>query len=709
MQAVLKLGFSFAQRINGYLTRGCDLILAFAVILILGMMIVPLPTVLIDVLIAVNITIAAVILLAALYISDAAKFPSFPTLLLLTTLFRLAINVSSTRLILLQADAGEIILAFGEFVVRGNYAVGAVVFLVLVVIQFIVIAKGAERVAEVAARFTLDAMPGKQMSIDADLRAGAIQQEDAAQRRKQLENESQFYGAMEGAMKFVKGDAIAGIIIVLINVCGGIAVGATQMGMSASEAAGQFTLLTIGDGLVSQIPALLISVAAGLVVTRVAQTGESDGRGVAREMLQQMIQQPRALLCVSAFLTGLAFLPGFPMFVFLPLAAMLALVAWPGLSQDAADGASSGAQSKSGADRDGHALAPHPQPLCIRVHPLLAPELYPDSDVNSNTQSIEARLRETLEILSGEMGVLFPAPDVEYSTTLPPCGYEFRVFDCPVSRGVLYPSQCVALCSSESAEAAGLSADPIALAWTRAPACLLEDAETARAKAQKIVTLAPIEVMLRDVEAVLRRHAHEFIGVQETRKLLSNLEERYPALVQEVVTARLSVQQVAEVLQLLVREQVSIRDMRSVVESLARWSAKIKEPSELVECVRRDVGRSLSYRLAPNGYDLFVYRLDDGFERELQESVRPTPSGPVFAPTPDLRDRLVKSIGACVRFEDHPQTQPVLLTFGALRRQIRAMLEIDYPEVAVVSTAELPSWLQVRSIGRISSVPPAGN
>ena len=699
---MLELGQFAANRLNTALARGSDLLLAAAVLMILAMLIIPLPTPVLDALIALNITIAATTLLASLYIPNAARFPSFPTLLLLTTLFRLAINVSSTRLILLNQNAGEIIFAFGNFVVQGNYVVGAVVFLILVVIQFIVIAKGSERVAEVAARFTLDAMPGKQMSIDADLRAGAIDQAEATRRRRGLEKESQFYGAMDGAMKFVKGDAIASVIIALINIVGGIAIGLFLQKMDLGDAAGTFTLLTIGDGLVSQIPALLLSTAAGLVVTRVAQTEGPADQGIARDIFRQLMRQPRALLYVACFLAGVACLPGFPARVFLTLAVVLAVLAAPGLRRGSA------AVSDSEDDLDASPAteptdplpAPHPRPLELLVHPALAGVLCP-ADQTARAR-LEHLLDELYRSLTHEMGLLCPHVQIELSAALPDCGYVLRIFECPVAGGVIAPDQLVVLAATPSAVAA-LNGTPIALPWNRVPALLVPAEQRAHARTSGLTTLEPQEFVLLHLAAVLRRHAHEFIGIQETRLLLNNLEEHFPALLQEVVPARLSVQQVAEVLQRLLREEVPIRDLRLILESLARWAQKLKEPADLAESVRRDLGRCISHRYAQRGQDLYVYTFDQNLDRELQQSVRATPAGPVCAPSAQLREELLNAVGRAIVPEHHIAVPPVILTRGPARRYLRALLELEYPEIAVLAYEELAAGLHVRALARIGA------
>lgn len=708
MNVMLNSLNSLAIKLNRALAGGSDLIIAGAVILILGMMIIPLPTAVMDVLIAINITTAALIMFATLYISDAAKFASLPTILLLTTLFRLAINVSSTRLILLQADAGEIIAAFGNFVVQGNFVVGLVVFLVLVVIQLIVIAKGSERVAEVCARFTLDAIPGKQMSIDADLRANTINQEEGSRRRTALERESQFYGAMDGAMKFVKGDAIAGIIIVAINIIGGITIGMLQMQLGAAEAAETFTILTIGDGLVSQIPALLMSVAAGMVVTRVAQKDAPEHSGVGREIIAQVLRQPRAILAVSAFLGGVGFLPGFPILIFLPLSAMLALLAIPGLRNTN--------QINEGGSRSGHAgsdldsslfIAPHPTPVLVYVHALLDAEY--DFTAERDPTDMRSSWNKLRIECSHELGVLLPDAEFELGQKLRRNSYSISVFDCPVAGGCMPEDRAAALCTPQQAEEHGIGATPYSLPWNQAPACLVEIGDAERLRRLGYVTFAPDELVRRHVIEVMRQHAADFVGIQETKLLLDGLDLKFPALLQEVVPARLSIQQVAEVLQRLLREGVSIRDLRCIMESLARWCGKTKEPAELAELVRQDSARAISNRYSSNARDIFVYRLADKLEKELIAALRNTGGVVTFSPSADLRERTLQSVSRGISLEQHLSMPPIILTRAGLRRHLRGLIELEFPNVLVLAFEELATGMSVRAIGVLGAAPALQN
>jgi type III secretion protein V len=510
------------------LTRHADLALAALVIAIVGMMIVPLPAFLLDLLISLNIAVAVTLLLIAIYVTDALKIATFPSLLLLTTLFRLALEVSATRLILLKANAGAVIHAFGGFVVAGNLVVGAVIFLILTLIQFIVIAKGSERVAEVAARFTLDAMPGKQMSIDAELRAGHIDAAEARRRRTTLARESQLFGSMDGAMKFVKGDAVAGIVVLAVNIVGGLIIGILQRGMEAGTAVRTYTLLTIGEGLVAQIPALIISTAAGIIVTRVAS--EEEGAHLGKEIAGQILGQPKAIAIAAGLLALLALVPGLPFVPFVALAALLGLVARALLTKKSAQTAGPFADVAGG---DGVRARGGPAPLLTAITLELgagaSAQLCPDGDADACAAGLTAALGPAL---FAELGIPLPAlrvradaPDVTSS------GYVIRFNEVPLGRGDAVPD--------------GRDGEPLVVA--------------------QVMTL-------------LRRYGHEFVGIEETQGLLDRLAQTHPALVREVVPKLISPTLLADVLRRLVEEGVSLRNLKDVLGALAEWAPQQKDP-----------------------------------------------------------------------------------------------------------------------------------
>ncbi len=644
-----------AGDVRGLLSRYADLALAGLVVSIVGMMIVPLPTPLLDLLISVNIAAAVTLLLVAIYVSDALKIATFPTLLLLTTLFRLALEVSATRLILLRADAGEVIHAFGNFVVAGNLVVGAVIFLILTMIQFIVISKGSERVAEVAARFTLDAMPGKQMSIDAELRAGHIDHNEARRRRAALARESQLFGSMDGAMKFVKGDAIAGIVVLAVNIVGGLVIGIVQRGLDAATAARTYTVLTIGEGLVSQIPALVISTAAGIIVTRVAS--EEEGGHLGRDIGLQIIAQPKAIAIAAGLLLLLAIVPGLPAIPFLTLGAVLGTVAWKLLRTPAAPPAGAAAAVGAGtlpgaAPRaagapaaDDAALSPLLTPVAVEVSAELGARL------PGFATELVPRLRERL---FAELGLPLPAVRLRPGTPgLEGGRFVIRLNEVPLARGEITPDQW------------GAAAEEIGDA----------------------------------VLALLRRYGHELFGLEEAQALLDALERTHPTLVREVIPKLVSPVLFTDIARRLVEEGISLRNLKDILGALAEWAPHERDPVALTEHVRAALRRVITHRYTGDGGALAAYLLDPMIEDAIRESVQKTATGSYLALEPQLSSDIVAAIGRAVG----PGTAgAVLLTGAEIRRYVRRLVETEHPNLAVLSFQELAPEAQIRPIGRIS-------
>jgi type III secretion protein V len=634
---------------------------------IVAMMIVPLPTPLLDVLLSVNIAAAVTLLLVSLYVGEALRFATFPTLLLITTLFRLALEISATRLILLRADAGEVIRAFGDFVVAGNLVVGAVVFVILTIVQFIVISKGAERVAEVAARFTLDAMPGKQMAIDAELRAGHIDHVEARRRRAALARESQLFGAMDGAMKFVKGDAIAGIVVLGVNVVGGMIIGVLQRGMDPAQAARTYTVLTIGEGLVAQIPALLVSTAAGIIVTRVASEDEGGGGHLARDISRQILAQPKALAVTAGLLALLAVVPGLPAAPFLALGAALGAIAWgllraPAAREDAdVLGAAPDLPAQGSAARpsgaDAGLPAPVLTPVAVEVGADLAPLLGPPDPRGAGTfmADVVPRVRERL---FAELGLALPPVRLRPGAPgLAPGAFVIRLNEVPLGRGELAPA--------ERGDAAARIGD--------------------------------------EVLALLRRYGHEFVGVQETQALLDGLERTHPALVREVVPKLVSPVLLADVLRRLVEEGISLRNLRDVLGTLAEWAPHERDPVVLAEHVRAALRRTITFQHARGGGVLAAYMLDALIEDTIREAIHRTPTGSYLALEPQLSRDIVAAVGRALGPGGSGATAgAVLLTNAEIRRYVRRLVETDHPDLPVLSYQELAPEAEIRPLGRIS-------
>jgi type III secretion protein V len=631
-----------------------DAALAALVIAVVGLMIVPLPTWLLDLLIASNLAISVTLLLVSLYVSDALKISAFPTILLITTLIRLALNVSSTRLILLQADAGEVIRAFGQFVVRGNYVVGAVIFLILTIIQFVVIAKGSERVAEVGARFTLDAMPGKQMAIDAELRSGAIDGNEARRRRRTLSREAQFYGSMDGAMKFVKGDVIAGFLITLINILGGIAIGVGQRDMQLASALKKYGLLTIGDGLVSQIPALVIATAAGVLVTRVAS--EEQDTPLGEELSNQILGAPRALRVASLFVVILALVPGLPAMPFLVIGALLFVASRARQRQlhvDEQRAASEPVQRRPG-EPAGARFVPVVVPWSLDVSGDLGRVVEDDLRGDQlRRPGLRSAGPAVQEVLFRELGV-----------PLPPCR---------VSVIEDLPERCVVLGIHEVPAEVLVIPDDVS------------DAELAAWVVDRVLS-------------ALRGRAADFIGIAETQLLLDQLEQIAPATVRQVVPKPVAVTLLADILRRLVEEGISIRDLKGILESLAQVAGVDKDPLNLTEFVRSQMRRSLTHELTGGSGEISVLLLDAQIEEAIRGAVSRTAAGSFLTLAPAAGRDIVTAIRRALS----DAQDPLILTQPDIRRFVKKLVEIDLPSARVVSYAELLPEVRIQPIGKAS-------
>jgi type III secretion protein V len=680
--------------------KSSDVVLAVAMAAILGALIIPLPPWLLDLGLALNLAAAVALLVAALYAQDALKVTAFPTLLLFTTLFRLSLNVSSTRLALAEGHAGEVIQAFGEFVVRGDYVVGAVVFAILTLVQFLVVAKGAERVAEVSARFTLDAMPGKQMSIDADLRAGAIDQAQARQRRRNLERESQMFGAMDGAMKFVKGDVIAGLVIVAVNLLGGTLIGVFQQGLSMSEAASTFALIAIGDGLVSQIPSLCIAVAAGLVVTRVASEKEEDSLG--SEIGSQFFGQARALWVVAGLCVALALMPGMPFVTFLGLGGLLGGLAHAlGQMQKAAgekaeseEAQSQAASEAAGAKGAGVGAAPASAAAPVGVSPLtvdLAPDLTPIAEERGGA-FVHQLLNQLRDEIFYELGVRVPSIRVRtHAAYLPEGGYAILLDEVPSGAGQVVPGSLYVLSPPDELSFLDVPLEPATEPGTGRPISRVAESGRERLEMAQVPTLRPGELIVEHFRSILRSRAASLLGVQEVQGLLEGLEAQAPMLTKEALQ-KVPLPLLTDVLRKLVQEQVSIRNMRVILEALVSPTTE-GDATALAERCRQALHRYLSHKFAPSG-PLYVYLVDP----EVEEALRGAgPRGP--APAPERVAEILEGVRRVAT-----EGKAVLLTAPDVRRTLRRLIEGAFPQVAVLTYTELDVDLQIRPLGRLAPV-----
>ncbi len=674
-------------------TLGNDLAMSLLVVAIVGLMILPLPTVAIDSLLAVNLAVSVLLLMTSLFIPNAVALSSFPSLLLFTTLFRLSLNIASTKSILLHADAGHLIESFGELVVGGNLVVGIVVFLIITVVQFIVISKGSERVAEVGARFTLDAMPGKQMSIDADLRAGLLTGDEARRKRALLGMESQMHGGMDGAMKFVKGDAIAGLIITLVNILAGIVVGIMYHGMTAGEAANRFAVLSIGDAMVSQIPSLFICVAAGVLITRVADEHEKKPRSLGQEIFAQLTANVRAMYLASGLVIAFAAVPGFPALQFLGLGVGLAVAGrYLSRQRKSAEGevasAPMAALQREGAKGDAPSImheAPHfSRPLAVRMSPALAQLLIP-------AQLDTAMERERLQ-LQTLLGVPFPGVCMWIAPELEALRFEVLINDVPM-RDVTLPGRllCLPPESPLAAQAArhGPLLDQAESLWL--PAEQVPEAERA--------TCLDIEqVIARQVVFLLRRHAHLFMGVQEIQWIVDKASADYPGLVAEVQKI-LPLQRIAEVMRRLLEEQVPIRNVRSIFESLITWGPKEKDMLLLTEYVRGDLGRYLSFEASAGQNYISAILLDPGVEQAIRQCIKPTPAGNYLAMAPESAAAITEKVMQIVG--NQPQRGVAVITSMDIRRYVKKMIESRMDWMRVYSYQELGNQVELRPLGRV--------
>ncbi|MFO7307321.1 MAG: type III secretion system export apparatus subunit SctV [Pseudomonadota bacterium] len=659
--------------------RRGDLAFALLVVVAVMMMIIPLPTALVDVLIACNIAASTLILLVAFYIKRATDLSSLPTIVLMAALFRIALSITTTRLILLQGDAGETVEAFGTFVIGGNVAVGLIVFLIITVAQFVVITKGAERVAEVGARFTLDALPGKQMNIDNDLRSGAIDQAEAQRRRSLLERESQFYGAMDGSMKFVKGDAIAGlVVIIIINLLGGLTIGVLQRGMSLGEAAARYSLLTVGDGLISQIPALLVSMAAGTVVTRVG--GDSD-KDVGSAIFGQLSRDPRAFGLVAAVLAALALLPGFPTLIFLVLAAIFASGTWLMLRSTAR--AVAAAESLKATAR---ALEPR---LVLRLGPDLAAAI-PAAPLTADIDSIRA------DLLKG-IGLRLPNLAVRVDATLPGDAYSLDLDGTPEERGMMPADHLAVTASAMDLDLAGLPYEAERATQHHAETLWVPEAHRTALEAAGFATGERREILLQRVEQTLGNVAMHFLGLQETRNLLAQIEGEYGELVAEVQKV-IPLQSLAELLRSLVAEQVPIRNLRLILEAIVEWAQYHREVITLEGFVRSALRRQICFRWADENRVIAAYVL----EREIEDLVR-TVLQQAFG-SAAARNSLTL---LATRIREHLQTPlsaptPVVLTQRDVRLGLRQILLQEGLQLPVLAYDEIAPDYFVQTIATVT-------
>jgi flagellar biosynthesis protein FlhA len=676
-----------------------DLIAAVVVVMVVVMMVIPLPPLLLDLLITLNISVALAIVVTTLYVPRALDFAAFPSLLLITTLFRLAINVSVTRLILLHGDAGHVVEAFGNFVVGGNVIVGLIVFLILVVIQFVVIVAGAGRVAEVGARFTLDAMPGKQMAIDADLNAGQITEEEARRRREEIAKEADFYGAMDGASKFVKGDAIAAVLVVFINLVGGMVIGVASQGMSFGEAAQRFSLLTVGDGLAAQIPALLISVATGIIVTRSAS--EAD---LGSDVVKQISSQQKAPLVAGAVIAAFALVPGLPTVPFLVIGALFFLLGrmlMRSADQNAAEEAEAAEAAAAAAptpvspqEQVQDALTLDPLELCIGFG--LVP-LVDGSTGGSLLQRVSAIRRQ----IAAEVGTIIPPVRIHDEVGLQSHEYVIKVRGTEVARGQIMAGHQLAL---DPGDAVGtLQGVPTTEPAYGMAAIWIPESQRAEAEALGYTVVDAESVIVTHLTETIRRHTADLLTRQDVRSLLDNLKQHNAAVVEEVIPDLLSVGELQRVLQALLRESVSIRDLGAIVEAVGDRARVTRDPELLAEYARQALGRTIVSPYLDAERTLRALTLDPSTEQEVAEAITQTPDGEYLAMDPSRAQALVQALSNHFEQAMARGWRPVLLCSSRVRRHLRRLVEQAIPQLSVCAYNEIAPGVSVETIGVVNA------
>lgn len=678
------------SRSSNILRGNSDLAMVLLVVGVLTILFTPIPSGLLDFLILANFSFALLILLLTFYAARPVDFSTFPSLLLIATLFRLSLNVAATRLILSSADAGHVISAIGSYVVGGNYVIGLIVFLILIVVQYVVVTNGAQRVSEVAARFTLDSMPGQQMSIDADLNMGFIDQEEAKRRRKNLEKESAFYGAMDGASKFVKGDAIAGIIILLIDIIGGLVIGVMQMGMRWDQALQTYTLLTIGDGIVTQVPALVIAVGTGIIVTRSA----SDAN-LSAEVLKQITAFPKTILVVIGALAALLLLPGIPGVPVLVIMALFAGIAWFARKRagDKVDETGKDESAASEEKQDSYQML-QVEPIEVLIGSSLA------SMIGGDNAIFMDRIAAIRKQYALESGMVLPSVRFRDSTQHGPNAYEITIFGVAAGRGEILSDRTLAI-------RAGGDARQVKGIETREPtyglpAVWIEDAEKEAARAAKYTLVDPATVFITHLSEVLKQQAHVLLTRAETEKLLQRVRQQQAGLVEELVPTVLSIGDIQKVLQNLLREKVSIRNLEAILETLADTGRINKDLTYLTELVRQRLGPAICQSLLGDMTALHVLTLDPSIEQVLLQGVKATDASSTLVIEPKLAEQILGRIASHAERMMKSNMLPVLLCSPDLRRHLRALLERVAPHMRILSLAEIPNSVSLKSFGTVS-------
>ena len=677
------------QRIVSQIREKGDVVVAISVVFVILIMIIPLNAFLADIFLTVSISLSLLILFIGMYIQRPLDFSVFPSVLLITTLFRLSLNIASTRLILLHGDegsqaAGRLIKAFGTFIVGGNYVVGTVVFLILIIINFVVITKGAGRVAEVAARFTLDAMPGKQMSIDADLNAGLIDDATARKRREAIEIEADFYGAMDGASKFVRGDAIAGIIIVFVNILGGFAIGVLQKGMAISEALSVYTILTIGEGLVTQIPALITSTAAGIIVTRAASTSN-----LGKDVVNQVLSQPKAIVLASVIIMGIGFVPGMPLMPFMALSSMIF----------AASYAVNKAKKEEIVPMEAPPVKDREKEETVQPLEILELEigyaLIPIVDTEQGGELLD-KIRAIRKQVAMDLGIVVPPMKLKDNLQLKSGEYVIQLKGIEVGRGDLLMGHVLAM-SPDGAERK-IEGTPTKEPVFNLEAYWIKEADRERYVAEGLTIVDHPTIIATHLTEIVRNNAHELLTRRETQKLIDSIASVHQKVIEEITQNQVNMGSVQKVLQNLLREQVSIRDLVTILEAIADCCSSIKDPDVITEYVRQRMARSILKPYLVDG-TLNILLLEKSLEEKVINSLQTSDQGSFLALDLPSSQRLIERIGEEARKMMLKSLQPVLLVHPVIRGKLRKFLERYIQGLTVISHNEIPPQIKIQSVG----------
>jgi flagellar biosynthesis protein FlhA len=674
------------------LLRQSDLVLAAGIVVILALMIIPMPPILLDMALSFSITLSVVVLLVSAYSYKPLDFSVFPSILLVSTLLRLSLNIAATRLILMRGDigteaAGKVIKSFGEFVVGGNYVVGFVIFFILIIINFVVITKGAGRIAEVSARFTLDAMPGKQMSIDADLNAGLIDEAEARRRRQEISREADFYGAMDGASKFVRGDAIAAIIIMVIDIIGGFLIGVLQKGMPLADAAKTYTILTIGDGLVAQIPALITSTAAGIIVSRAATEAN-----LGAEVVKQLLINPKALGTAAGILAFFGLIPGLPHVPFLMLATITGTGAY--------------FLSKTAKREEEAALAPAEEAKPVEtlesllpIDPLALEIGYGLIPLVEEGGPLLTRIKAIRKQMVTDMGFIVPPVHIKDNLSLKPTQYSLLIKGVEVASAEVMINKYLAI--SPTTEKVRIEGIPAKDPTFGLPALWIDERDVERAQLAGYTVVDVPSVITTHLTEVIKNYAHELLGKQDVQKLLDNLSKTHPKVVEDLIPGLLNLGAVQKVLQNLLRERVCIRDLQTILEALSDYANVTKDTDILTEYVRQALARGITRQLQNPDGSVSVILIDPRVERLIVEAVQTTPQGSYLALDPAATEKVVEGIRRS--FEEGMQKgyQPVLLCSPAIRRFVKKLTERVSGSIMVVSHGEIAPGTKVYSIGTV--------